>query len=252
MTLVVFHLNSEEKRNTPVFFKSFILDFLFFLFDNLLAHDERCSNNKNLKASINPQVVGFEQKSLEVWRSQQWKESLKKNNQPSFNGCWNGSPKFKRWDRWHSPSPNWQEKYHLYTTYILPSGYKWYISGIYCQLGDGLCHLPIPPFKGTISTTIDNHWVLRVFKLRIDPPKKKLHAKFMPLEVEGGGKWAIYDANATFPTPSLGGYWPAISAAKFYVATVDRDIFGWLGWFLAPPVDLKTLIFDRFLGSKGM
>ena len=31
-----------------------------------------------------------------------------------------GSP--KRWDRWHSPSPNWQEKYHLYTTYILPSG----------------------------------------------------------------------------------------------------------------------------------
>ena len=27
-----------------------------------------------------------------------------------------GSP--KRWDRWHSPSPNWQEKYHLYTTYI--------------------------------------------------------------------------------------------------------------------------------------
>ncbi len=31
-----------------------------------------------------------------------------------------GSP--KRWDRWHSPSPNWQEKCHLYTTYILPSG----------------------------------------------------------------------------------------------------------------------------------
>ena len=26
-----------------------------------------------------------------------------------------GSP--KRWDRWHSPSPNWQGKYHLYTTY---------------------------------------------------------------------------------------------------------------------------------------
>ena len=31
-----------------------------------------------------------------------------------------GSP--KGWDRWHSPSPNWQEKYHLYTTYMLPSG----------------------------------------------------------------------------------------------------------------------------------
>ena len=28
-----------------------------------------------------------------------------------------GSP--KRWDRWHSPSPNWQVFYHLYTTYIL-------------------------------------------------------------------------------------------------------------------------------------
>ena len=26
-----------------------------------------------------------------------------------------GSP--NRWDRSHSPSPNWQEKYHLYTTY---------------------------------------------------------------------------------------------------------------------------------------
>ncbi len=23
----------------------------------------------------------------------------------------------KRWDRWHSPSPDRQEKYHLYTTY---------------------------------------------------------------------------------------------------------------------------------------
>ena len=30
--------------------------------------------------------------------------------------------------------------YHLYTTYILPSGYKWYISGIYYHLADGLCH----------------------------------------------------------------------------------------------------------------
>ncbi len=28
----------------------------------------------------------------------------------------------KRWDRWHSPSPNWQYIHHLYTTYILPSG----------------------------------------------------------------------------------------------------------------------------------
>ena len=35
------------------------------------------------------------------------------------------------------------------TIYNPPEGkdYKWYISGIYCQLGDGLCHLP--PFRGT-------------------------------------------------------------------------------------------------------
>ena len=38
-----------------------------------------------------------------------------------FSMVVSGSP--KRWDRWHSPSPNWQEKYHLYTTYI------------YCLLG---------------------------------------------------------------------------------------------------------------------
>ncbi len=32
-----------------------------------------------------------------------------------------GSP--KRWDRWHSPSPNWQFLFfHLFATYILPSG----------------------------------------------------------------------------------------------------------------------------------
>ena len=54
-----------------------------------------------------------------------------------INGCFEGSP--KRWDRWHSPSPNWQEKYHLYTTYILPS------VGIICYL---------PPFRGTRN----NHW----------------------------------------------------------------------------------------------
>ena len=35
-----------------------------------------------------------------------------------FNGCWNGSP--KRWDRWRSPSPNWQYiplLYHLYIAF---------------------------------------------------------------------------------------------------------------------------------------
>ena len=49
-----------------------------------------------------------------------------------------GSP--KRWDRWHSPSPNWQEKYHLYTTYILPSG------GLYAT---------DPTLLGEPETTID-------------------------------------------------------------------------------------------------
>ena len=48
-----------------------------------------------------------------------------------------GSP--KRWDRYHSPSPHWQEKCHLYTTYSP------------CLLG-GLCYLP--PFRGTRN----NHW----------------------------------------------------------------------------------------------
>ena len=36
--------------------------------------------------------------------------------------------------------------------------YNWYISGIYCQLGD--CMLQIPPFRGTISTTIEHTWIL--------------------------------------------------------------------------------------------
>ena len=58
-----------------------------------------------------------------------------------INGCWNGSP--KRWDgRWHSPSPNWQEKYHLYIPLIVLAFWGGYM-------------LPIPSFKGTISTTVD-------------------------------------------------------------------------------------------------
>ena len=49
-----------------------------------------------------------------------------------------GSP--KRWDRWHSPSPNWQYIpliYHLYIAF-------W---GVICYL---------PPFRGTRN----NHWVI--------------------------------------------------------------------------------------------
>ena len=42
-----------------------------------------------------------------------------------FNPNWDECHEFNGWDagshsgigRWHSPSPNWQEKYHLYTTY---------------------------------------------------------------------------------------------------------------------------------------
>ena len=50
-----------------------------------------------------------------------------------------GSP--KRWDWWHSPSPNWLEKYHLYTTYSP------------CLLGGEKCYLP--PCRGTRK----NHWI---------------------------------------------------------------------------------------------
>ncbi len=49
-----------------------------------------------------------------------------------FNGWETGSP--KRWVRIWAPR-------------------RQYISGIYCQLGDYM--LPIPPFRGTISTTIE-------------------------------------------------------------------------------------------------
>ncbi len=53
-----------------------------------------------------------------------------------------GSP--KRWDRSvaNRPSPNWQEKYHVYTTYS-PCR-NWVKHATY-----------LPPFRGTISTTID-------------------------------------------------------------------------------------------------
>ena len=51
-----------------------------------------------------------------------------------------GSP--KRWDRWHFWSPNWQEKYHLYTTYSP------------CRTWGVKNATFFPPFRGTISTTI--------------------------------------------------------------------------------------------------
>ena len=75
---------------------------------------------------------------------------------PKNRGGWKTTPKIpwefsqwlflgpiKGWDRWHSPSPNWQEKCHLYTTYILSSG------GLYATY-----HL-----LGEPETTIDFHRV---------------------------------------------------------------------------------------------
>ncbi len=50
-----------------------------------------------------------------------------------------GSP--QRWDRWHSPSPNWQYIPLIYHLYIA----NW---GGYMQ--------PIPPFRGTRN----NHWIV--------------------------------------------------------------------------------------------
>ncbi len=55
-----------------------------------------------------------------------------------------GSP--KRWDRWHSPSPNWQEQYHLYTTEKVLAFW-----GVICYL---------PPFRGTRN----NYWLDPVLK----------------------------------------------------------------------------------------
>ena len=55
-----------------------------------------------------------------------------------------GSP--KRWDRWHSPSPNWQEKYHLYTTYSP------------CRTW-GVKNATDPTFEGN---HFNNHWPLRL------------------------------------------------------------------------------------------
>ena len=63
------------------------------------------------------------------------------------------SGSFKGWDRWHSPSPNWQEKYHLYTTYspCLLGGYMY-----------ATYHLLREPEK-SIETT----WDIQVFTHRI-------------------------------------------------------------------------------------
>ena len=91
----------------------------------------------------------------------------------------------KRWDRWHSPSPNWQEKCHLYTTYILPS------EGLYATY-----HLlrepettidilecypktaqPVSPKKEHQNihktTTVQNAFKRQVAKKDPPPPKKK-------------------------------------------------------------------------------
>ena len=66
----------------------------------------------------------------------------------------------KRWDRWHSPSPNWQEQYHLYTTYNPPIGSINHLYTTYspCRIWGGEKCYRIPPFRGTISTTLGDQW----------------------------------------------------------------------------------------------
>ena len=58
------------------------------------------------------------------FKKSSWKQGSYLIGSDTINGCF-WFP-FKRCDRWHSPSPNWQYIhiyiYHLYTTYILPSG----------------------------------------------------------------------------------------------------------------------------------
>ena len=78
----------------------------------------------------------------------------------------------KRWDCWHSPSPNWQEKYHLYTTYIIVLAF-W---GVTCYL---------PPFRGTRN----NHWSVGKFPPSMSPVV--VWFRFGPFDVRTpGGKFA--------------------------------------------------------------
>ena len=64
---------------------------------------------------------------------------------PWINGCWNGSP--KRWDRWHSPSPNWQV---CHTTYI-----HLYLI-VLAEPGGFQVPTDLTELRGTISTS---HWI---------------------------------------------------------------------------------------------
>ena len=82
----------------------------------------------------------------------------------TFNGWDVGSR--KRWDRWHSPSPNWQEKYHLYTTYSP------------CRTWGVKYAIPIPPnLQGTGIPTIDIFTIPLEYipaiwaTIRADPPE---------------------------------------------------------------------------------
>ena len=58
--------------------------------------------------------------------------------------------------------------------------YKWYISGIYCQLGDYM--VPIPPIKGTRFHSIDLKLLMRFsVTLVIQNPAKALVWRRLPL-----------------------------------------------------------------------
>ena len=93
----------------------------------------------------------------------------------------------KRWDRWHSPSPNWQEKYHLYTTYSP------------CLLGGEKCyrsHLLGEP-ETTIDTWgLDSHFDLRIFFRWVEKNHQLLADDFV------GSIWSVA---AYHTTPQVDG-----------------------------------------------
>ena len=152
------------------------------------------------------------------------------NKPPDFNGCWNGSP--KRWDRWHSPSPNWQEKYHLYTTYSP------------CLLGGYM--LPIPPFTGTRN----NHWRFSLIsKLRSFPLDVLAHhfrqsvVAWLGLDLDGwlddgpigdmGGEMLSRGLwwGATYPPfKKINPTFPVVSHWKNDQRSILREVFNMTGW----------------------
>ena len=59
--------------------------------------------------------TGHPSSQCSTWRNNESSTSWGSHHATVLSMVVSGS--LKRWDRWHSPSPNWQEKCHLYTTY---------------------------------------------------------------------------------------------------------------------------------------